>query len=1151
MRRIVLRTCLYILLLIGVLLVLGSTTTPGLRILYTVASCIAPGTLEASAIHGTLLNKSVFENVHYHWKDVDVTISTVSLEPVLSSLFSLSPKVTAVHIGDMVIVSEETEEPSDTHLALPFVLQVDKASMNSLVLYNTDETEPYFILRKAAFSQAEWHNEKITFTHLEGVYADVSVTLTGQIELWKKFPLEVTGAYSTDVPGIGYLQGTGSVTGDFALLKAQTSLELPVKMDMEGEIVFSELQENTWKLQAIGKDISLQNINADWPAVELHELDWNGYGTFKAFQADFDTSVTYGDVLNATDITGTFELDATGLHVSSCRARQENTEFSGTGSLQWEKGLRWDIVVNGESIDPGIWFAQWPGNLHGKLALSGSYAKQLLTSEISLSELRGVLRNFPVDASAAVSIKGNQIDVHQAHLYSGDTHVTVQGSLNGQTNLDVTLQSQNLNELWPGIHGRLHIKGNMQGSMHQPLIDVQASGNEIAYSELQIQSLQLAAKGTPFSQEDFSGTLHIRDMNMNDYHLDIVQCKLQGVHGNSVLDLSFNNDVSNGEIVLQGQYKDTAVKGNIRSFHITDKNFGAWQLSRETEFMLSTEASHVAPFCLASEEQDRICLTADSTLAAWQVELQQLHLSLRNVEEVLDRPIPLEGALVGKGSFKGKGSVLEQAQMELFSEKANLTGFMADEIEIFREVGAISRLEFIEKQLIADLDIHFQNDDSLKGKLLLNNFDPGNFKPADTLLNGQIIVSLHDISVINPITEGYAILQGTLQGELHLEGTLADPLVSGQLGLENGVADIVPLGITLDPVVASVTGDMKEVELSAQAHSGKGDITVTGSFSPVNGWQQPITIRVQGKDFEAVRHSYVKAEISPTLIFLLSPEELQVHGDIHIPFAEISQNEENTPIRPSKDVVIVDESAPTANDSWPLYANIKIIAGDDVSIDAYGLRGKIRGQLEIADRPNSLPIGNGVVRVENGTFTLYGKRLDIDVGRLIFTGNPLDNPGLEVHSEKRDNGTTVGVNVGGFLQSPEIRLYSTPYMEQYEILAKLLTGTSAGGESREDTGIIGELATKAGFGELADLMRDSKELLHIDDIKVDTGDSFDEVSLIIGTWLTPRFYVSYGRNLLKESGSFNTRYTLGKGFYIKTETGTSQSGGDIKYEFVR
>jgi translocation and assembly module TamB len=78
-----------------------------------------------------------------------------------------------------------------------------------------------------------------------------------------------------------------------------------------------------------------------------------------------------------------------------------------------------------------------------------------------------------------------------------------------------------------------------------------------------------------------------------------------------------------------------------------------------------------------------------------------------------------------------------------------------------------------------------------------------------------------------------------------------------------------------------------------------------------------------------------------------------------------------------------------------------------------------------------------------------------------------------------------------------------------------------------------------------------KKLTMVDEIKLETGDEYDSYSLVLGSWLTPDFYVSYGKDLAKDSISFNTRYTLGKGFHFLTETGSAHSGGDIKYEFER
>ena len=119
----------------------------------------------------------------------------------------------------------------------------------------------------------------------------------------------------------------------------------------------------------------------------------------------------------------------------------------------------------------------------------------------------------------------------------------------------------------------------------------------------------------------------------------------------------------------------------------------------------------------------------------------------------------------------------------------------------------------------------------------------------------------------------------------------------------------------------------------------------------------------------------------------------------------------------------------------------------------------------------------------------------------------------------------------------------------FPILTRLLENTSVGGETREDTGLIGSVASKAGLGGLVPYLKGVKELTMIDDISLETGDGYDDLSLVFGSWLTPRLYVSYGKNMLEESGAFNTRYLLGKGFSIRTETGPLQSGGDLRWEF--
>ena len=141
------------------------------------------------------------------------------------------------------------------------------------------------------------------------------------------------------------------------------------------------------------------------------------------------------------------------------------------------------------------------------------------------------------------------------------------------------------------------------------------------------------------------------------------------------------------------------------------------------------------------------------------------------------------------------------------------------------------------------------------------------------------------------------------------------------------------------------------------------------------------------------------------------------------------------------------------------------------------------------------------------------------------------------------------MRVDGFLQRPEITFFSTPAMEQSAILRHLLQTTAFAGEHRTELGMLGTTAQKAGFGPIVPFLQSLKTLSMVDEIKLETGENNEDRTLVFGSWLTPDLYVSYGKDLIKESGLFTTRFNLGKGFSLATETGAGQSGGDIKYEF--
>jgi len=87
--------------------------------------------------------------------------------------------------------------------------------------------------------------------------------------------------------------------------------------------------------------------------------------------------------------------------------------------------------------------------------------------------------------------------------------------------------------------------------------------------------------------------------------------------------------------------------------------------------------------------------------------------------------------------------------------------------------------------------------------------------------------------------------------------------------------------------------------------------------------------------------------------------------------------------------------------------------------------------------PSQVLRGEGTIRVETGRYAAYGQALDIERGQLRFLG-PIDNPGLDVLAVRKTPTVKAGVQVGGTVQRPLVKLYSDPALPDSEKLSWLV-----------------------------------------------------------------------------------------------------------------
>ena len=82
------------------------------------------------------------------------------------------------------------------------------------------------------------------------------------------------------------------------------------------------------------------------------------------------------------------------------------------------------------------------------------------------------------------------------------------------------------------------------------------------------------------------------------------------------------------------------------------------------------------------------------------------------------------------------------------------------------------------------------------------------------------------------------------------------------------------------------------------------------------------------------------------------------------------------------------------------------------------------------------------------------------------------------------------------------------------------------------------------------IARSLRERFGLDEFYVESADSGDQASLVVGRYLSPDIYVSYAVGLIESVNSLNLRYRITDHWQLKAESGINH-GADLLYTIER
>ena len=393
---------------------------------------------------------------------------------------------------------------------------------------------------------------------------------------------------------------------------------------------------------------------------------------------------------------------------------------------------------------------------------------------------------------------------------------------------------------------------------------------------------------------------------------------------------------------------------------------------------------------------------------------------------------------------------------------------------------------------------------------------------------------------------------GLLTANATIGGTLALPEFNGRIELANGEFDSYRVNLALREL--GVVADLENTGLRfrGKARAGEGQLEADGQLTWRGGASQG-ELHIRGQNLLVADLPEYRVVASPDLRFRVDGKRMDVTGDVKIPSARIQPAQLTGAVRASDDARYVGEHPAERAGLFVVHSEVRVDMGDDVRVDAFGLQGRIVGGVGTTVQTGETPIGRGELSVDEGRYEAFGQKLEISRGRLLFDVSPLDDPGLDIEARRRIETTEVGLNVRGTLQEPRLTFFSDPSMTQSQIVSYLLTGKSAdsltGAETASFTKTRDSLAMQGGGFLASQLGR----RIGIEEVGVEsTVNSAGEANtaLVLGKFLSPRLFISYGISLTELSNTLKLRYTISDKWVFKTEAGEDQSA-DLEYATER
>nr|CRH04482.1 conserved exported protein of unknown function [Candidatus Magnetococcus massalia] len=381
-------------------------------------------------------------------------------------------------------------------------------------------------------------------------------------------------------------------------------------------------------------------------------------------------------------------------------------------------------------------------------------------------------------------------------------------------------------------------------------------------------------------------------------------------------------------------------------------------------------------------------------------------------------------------------------------------------------------------------------------------------------------------------------LAGELALNLSLAGTIGQPLLGGEIRMDNGLLEDAKAGLMLSEIqmVTKLEGQKVLLEQLAAKDGESGTMKLSGAIELQPKAQFPFDFTLAMQDMTLLRRDDATANLSSDLSLRGTAQKFALGGEVTLNRANLFLPDPSG--GPDVETLVVHRrgEAPAKAEEEQKGAvgdlDLKIKMPGQLFVRGFGLESEWLGELQIKGTTVE-PQVLGELGIKQGKLDFMGRRFDLNEGELSFTGDVPPIPQLNVVTQTQTPSILAKIILTGPATKPELTLESEPSRPQDEILSQILFERDQGKLTASEALKLAQALNtlRSGGPGVMDRVQQS---VGIDRLEM-KGDSLETGAVSVGKYLSEKVYLEIEKGLAPGSRKVRVEMELGHGVQVETD----------------